>query len=85
MNFLNRSVRGVKANNSGKGNKGNNSGKGAKGGKGSVDGRPDFKFADATQAVGSLMYMAPELFATHSYNEKVVRRSAMWLHACREG
>ena len=30
-----------------------------------------WKFADATQAVGSLMYMAPELFTSHSYNEKV--------------
>lgn len=31
-------------------------------------------FADATQQVGSLMYMAPELFSSHQYNEKVVRR-----------
>ena len=33
--------------------------------------RKGWKFADATQAVGSLMYMAPELFTSHSYNEKV--------------
>uniref|UniRef100_A0A7S3R107 Protein kinase domain-containing protein n=1 Tax=Dunaliella tertiolecta TaxID=3047 RepID=A0A7S3R107_DUNTE len=56
----------------GPGSKGKGQNKSVKGGTAGLKGmHVNAQFADATQQVGSLMYMSPELVRGHQYNEKV--------------